>query len=58
MERSGSPNATVITPIPFGQPVAQTGTGCLPGRIAITANAKAINHTLPELDLELTRHWP
>lgn len=43
MERSGSINASVITPIPFGRPVAQSGTGYIPGRIAITANAKAIN---------------
>ena len=43
MERTGSINTAVITPIPFGRPVAQTETGYLPGRIAITANAKAIN---------------
>jgi hypothetical protein len=43
MSRDGSLNATIITPIPFGRPVAQPGTGYIPGRIQITASAKAIN---------------
>lgn len=43
MERTGALNATVITNIPQGRPVAQTGTGWLPGSITIQASAKAIN---------------
>ncbi len=43
MERSGSINGAVITPIPFGRPVVQTGTGFIPGRITVQAQAKAIN---------------
>lgn len=43
MNRDGSLNATIVTPIPFGRPVAQTGTGYIPGRISISASAKAIN---------------
>jgi len=42
MERTGSLNMAVITPIPFGRPVAQTGTGYAPGKITIQASAKAI----------------
>ena len=43
MERTGSINAAIITPIPFGRPVAQVGTGWIPGRITVSANAKAIS---------------
>jgi hypothetical protein len=50
MERTGSINAAIITPIPFARPVAQAGTGWIPGRIAITANAKAIS-------LATARNW-
>jgi hypothetical protein len=43
MNRDGALNAAIITPIPFGRPVAQSNTGFIPGRISITATAKAIN---------------
>lgn len=43
MSRDGSLNATIVTPIPFGRPVAQPGTGYIPGRIQVSATAKAIN---------------
>jgi hypothetical protein len=43
MERTGSINAAIITPIPFGRPVVQVGTGWIPGRITVSANAKAIS---------------
>jgi hypothetical protein len=43
MNRDGSINQAIITPIPFGRPVAQPGTGYIPGRINISATAKAIN---------------
>ena len=43
MERTGSLNMAVITPVPFGRPVVQTGTGYSPGRITIQASAKAIS---------------
>ena len=43
MERTGALNMAVITPIPFGRPVAQVDTGYMPGRITITANAKAVS---------------
>ena len=42
MSRDGSLDATIITPIPFGRPVAQPGTGWIPGRIQIQASAKAV----------------
>lgn len=42
MERTGSLSGVVITPIPFGRPVAQVNTGYLPGRITLTASAKAV----------------
>lgn len=43
MERTGAINNTVITTIPQGRPVVQSGTGWLPGTITIQASAKAIN---------------
>lgn len=43
MSRDGCLNQSIITPIPFGRPVAQTATGYIPGRISIQATAKAIN---------------
>ncbi len=41
LERVGSLNNTVVTAIPYDRPVAQTGTGYLPGRVSISATCKA-----------------
>lgn len=43
ISRFGSINQPVITPIPFGAPQAQINTGWIPGRVEISASAKAIN---------------
>lgn len=42
LERVGSLNQTVITPIPFDRPVVQTGTGWLPGTVSLNASCKAV----------------
>lgn len=44
-ERVGSINNTVITPAPFNRPVAQVGTGYLPGSVTISATCKAVSAT-------------
>lgn len=43
ISRDGSINQAIITPIPFERPVAQPNIGWIPGRISITATAKAVN---------------
>lgn len=50
MERTGCINNTIVTPIPYGRAVAQTGTGYTPGRMSINASAKAIT-------LSTARSW-
>lgn len=49
MERVGSINTTVVTPIPFGRPIFQADTGWLPGKIGIQATAKAVNKNTAKL---------
>lgn len=42
LERVGSINQTVITPIPFDRPVVQAGTGWVPGTVSLNASCKAV----------------
>jgi len=42
LERVGSINNTVITPIPYGRPAVQVGTGYLPGSVSLNATCKAV----------------
>jgi hypothetical protein len=41
MGRKGCINNAIVTPIPFGRPVAQADTGYLPGQITIEASCKS-----------------
>jgi len=42
VERVGALNATVITHIPFGRPVAQINTGHMAGKVTINAHCKSV----------------